>query len=67
MLLESSVSNAPSCGIIQTTKCVIDDHILIYPPRVVIYSTGITHKDLHIFIIQPTGGSMGLRYDCDFY
>ncbi len=63
MLLESSVSNATSCGIIQTTEGVINNHILIYALRVFIYSEGNIHNDHHIFIVHSTGGSVDLRFD----
>jgi hypothetical protein len=61
--LESSVSDAKSCGVILTTRGVIYNHdiFIIYAPRVVsyalrnIYSIGITHDDCHIFIVKATG------------
>ncbi len=55
-------SDAPSCGVILTTRGVIYDYgiFIIYATRVIIYSTGITHDDCHNFITCHSGSKLYL-------
>jgi hypothetical protein len=64
-LLELSVSEAPSCGIILTTRSVIYEYgiFIIHATRVIIYSKCFTHNDFHIYCSMGFSGSKGVEHN----